>query len=61
MNESFQKAEVVVKRTVMRLIPCSRHALAADGKQHAMQNPNGYRHDCQACAEMPRKYEELKD
>lgn len=61
MNDSFQRAEVKVIRTVERLIPCRTHAYAATGKQTANQNPNGYRHDCPACAETPRKYEELED
>lgn len=60
-HETSQGTEVKVTRVVMRLVPCERHAFAANGQQTAMQNPNGYRHDCQACAEMPRKYEELED
>lgn len=56
-----QGSRVTVQAVVTRLEPCERHALAANGLQTALQNPNGYRHDCEACAHTPRRYEKADE
>lgn len=63
---SEQEAEVTVEAWVTRLIPCAEHTDRGDGEQHydgagrPMQNPNGYRHDCGACAATPRLVEKIE-
>lgn len=64
-HETTQEALITVTGVVTRLVPCPAHAPGADGSHHfdaagvAVQNPNGYRHDCDACAAAPRVEEAL--
>jgi hypothetical protein len=59
-QDASQGTVVTVEAVAIRLVPCDKHALAANGKQTATQNPNGYRHDCPECASTPRKFEKVE-
>lgn len=60
-----QEVEVAVEGVITRLMPCALHAGQATG-EHVMSNekcianPNGYHHDCPACATTPTKQEALE-
>lgn len=65
-HDSSQEAIVTVEGVICRLEPCPEHQGTGDGEQHydgagrAMQNPNGFRHDCAACVATPARLEPLE-
>ena len=63
--DAAQETEIEVTATVTRLVPCPEHEGTGSGEMvwngnTPVRNPNGYRHDCDACAATPPRYQTLE-
>lgn len=59
-HDTAQETLVEVTGIVRRLVPCPEHEQDPPGVQLERRNPNGYHHDCAACAAMTPTLEPLE-